>query len=197
MGRTSNARQLLLDAALNLFWERSYYSVSVDNICEAAGVKKGSFYHFFSSKAELAAEAIEFHWQENLPGIMNIFSDAKAPLDRIRDYVNKGYLHQKQLKESTGCTCGCPYFDLGAESAAMEKDISDRITKIISEIKALLAKSIRDASEQGLISSSSPDESAHWIFCLLEGALTNARIHNDPELLKDIYPAVLRLLDAK
>ena len=33
------------------------------DICEKAGVKKGSFYYFFDSKAELAAEAVEANWQ--------------------------------------------------------------------------------------------------------------------------------------
>lgn len=44
MGRTSDAKERLLAAALDLIWERSYGSVTIDAICEKAGVKKGSFY---------------------------------------------------------------------------------------------------------------------------------------------------------
>jgi TetR/AcrR family transcriptional repressor of nem operon len=59
MGRTSNARQLLLNAACDLLWEKSYHSVTVDDICARAGVRKGSLYHFFDSKSAVAVAALE------------------------------------------------------------------------------------------------------------------------------------------
>src|SRR5262249_2566506 len=54
MGRVSDARQRLMDAVCELIWAGSYGSTTIDQICEKAGVKKGSFYHFFDSKADLA-----------------------------------------------------------------------------------------------------------------------------------------------
>lgn len=52
MGRTSNAKERLLEAVIELIWTGSYGSTSVDQICERAGVKKGSFYHFFESRKQ-------------------------------------------------------------------------------------------------------------------------------------------------
>ena len=49
MGRTSNAKERLLQVAFDLIWQQSYGSVSVDHICKRANVKKGSFYYFFPS----------------------------------------------------------------------------------------------------------------------------------------------------
>ena len=54
MGRTSDANERLMDAALDLIWEESYGAVTIDDICKRADVKKGSFYYFFDSKAALA-----------------------------------------------------------------------------------------------------------------------------------------------
>jgi AcrR family transcriptional regulator len=54
-----DAKQRLLDTAIDLIWEQSYGAVSVDVICERAGTKKGSFYHFFPSKSDLTVAAIE------------------------------------------------------------------------------------------------------------------------------------------
>jgi TetR/AcrR family transcriptional repressor of nem operon len=42
MGRTSNADERLKDAALDLMWEGSYGSITIDDICQRAEVKKGS-----------------------------------------------------------------------------------------------------------------------------------------------------------
>jgi TetR/AcrR family transcriptional repressor of nem operon len=49
MGRVSDARERLLKAANELTWKQCYNAVTVDAICDAAGVKKGSFYHYFES----------------------------------------------------------------------------------------------------------------------------------------------------
>jgi len=59
MPRVSDMKERLTDAAMDLIWENSYGSTSVDAICERAGAKKGSFYYFFKSKSELAAAALD------------------------------------------------------------------------------------------------------------------------------------------
>jgi TetR/AcrR family transcriptional repressor of nem operon len=64
MGRTSDARQRLMDAAYALICEYSYGAVTIDAICERAQVKKGSFYYFFESKSDLAVTTINAWWSE-------------------------------------------------------------------------------------------------------------------------------------
>lgn len=51
MGRVSDAKEKLMDAVLELIWTGSYGSTTIDQICDKAEVKKGSFYYFFESKA--------------------------------------------------------------------------------------------------------------------------------------------------
>ena len=68
MGRTSDAKEKLLHVAFDLIWQHSYGSVSVDDICERADVKKGSFYYFFPSKSDLAvAKALTAARQKRQP----------------------------------------------------------------------------------------------------------------------------------
>src|SRR5512138_1338390 len=73
MGRTSDAKEKLLDVAFELIWDNSYGGVSVDQICERAGVNKGSFYHFFGSKADLAVAAYQEHWRQKQPEMYRLF----------------------------------------------------------------------------------------------------------------------------
>ena len=58
MGRVSDAKERLLEAAKGLIWEQSYGAVTVDAICRRAKVQKGSFYHFFDDKSELAVASL-------------------------------------------------------------------------------------------------------------------------------------------
>ena len=86
MGRTSDANERLMDAALDLIWEESYGAVTIDDICKRADVKKGSFYYFFSSKSELAIAALERMWnEESKPKMDSLFSASVDPLTALRE----------------------------------------------------------------------------------------------------------------
>ena len=62
MPRTSTARERLIDSACQLVHTRSYAATSVEDLCTAAGVQKGSFYHFFPTKHDLVLAAIDRQW---------------------------------------------------------------------------------------------------------------------------------------
>src|SRR5882757_3141217 len=83
MTRTTDTRERLLSAALDLIWSGSYGTVGVEEICARADVRKGTFYHFFPSKADLVVAAYEAHWQEVKPSYDAIFSTAVPPLERL------------------------------------------------------------------------------------------------------------------
>src|ERR1700710_1652443 len=109
MGRTSDAKERLLKAALDLIWERSYGVVTIDAICEKAGVKKGSFYYFFDSKSDLAAAALDENWLTNGKDLWDgLFSASLPPLDRIRNFMQSVYDGQAKLQAEHGRVLGCP-----------------------------------------------------------------------------------------
>lgn len=196
MARTSDARERLLSAALELIWGQSYYSVGVDAICAKAGVKKGSFYHFFSSKADLIAEAMKAHWEGYKPVMDSVFSPTVPPLQRLTDYFDKLMVFQRTRHECTGHVCGCPYFDLGAEAATMEPALVSKIAEVLDQYYRYFESAVREAHARGEIAVDDPAAAARWLFNLVEGTLTNARIHNNPELLKDLSSAAMHLLGA-
>jgi len=85
----SSARLRLLEATINALWERRYGSVSVDAICLRADVRKGSFYHFFKSKTELAVAALDHLWEtRSRPAIDEIFSPTRPPLARFERLID-------------------------------------------------------------------------------------------------------------
>ncbi|HEY1582667.1 MAG TPA: helix-turn-helix domain-containing protein, partial [Chthoniobacterales bacterium] len=83
MPRTSDVEERLTNAAMELIWENSYGATSVDAICEKAGAKKGSFYHFFESKSALAVKALQADWRRKKARMDEIFSPTVSPLDRL------------------------------------------------------------------------------------------------------------------
>src|SRR3954468_12793556 len=102
MGRVSDAKDRLLDAAVNLVWRNSFGAVSVDDICKEAGVKKGSFYHFFPGKNELVAAAFRHLWAKTRPEYDRIFSPSVPSIQRLRGFFANIRSKLKGLHEETG-----------------------------------------------------------------------------------------------
>lgn len=197
MGRVSDAKKRLMDAVSELIWSGSYGSTTIDHICEKAGVKKGSFYYFFDSKSELAAEAMEANWQARRVELDAIFSPMIPPLDRLRKYCEFSYEFQRGIKEKYGRVLGCPLFALGAEVCTQDDALRKQIEEILSYKRKYLESAIRDAHAAGLIQAPDPDAKAGMILAYYEGLLTQARIQNDVNVLRDTIHGIYAILGVK
>src|SRR3954464_13018053 len=98
MGRASDAKEKLMDAVVELIWTGSYGSTTIDQICDKAGVKKGSFYYFFDSKAELAEASICEDWEKRRVELDSVFSSTVPTLDRLTKYCGLMYQFQAEIK---------------------------------------------------------------------------------------------------
>ena len=196
MGRISNAKQQLMTAILELMGSQSYGSVTVDAVCERAGVKKGSFYYFFKSKTDLAVEALEHKWSQTRPELEVIFSPNVPPLARILGKLDHCYRRAVEDKNKQGRVLGCLYFHLGSEVCGVEPELRDKLRQILSAYNIYFETAIREGQEEGSIHVEDPKAATRCLFNLMEGTLTQARIHNDPEVIKDLRGATLNLLGA-
>lgn len=200
MGRTSDANERLMDAALDLIWEESYGAITIDDICKRADVKKGSFYYFFSSKSELAVAALERMWQEvSKPKMDAMFSPSVEPLTRIRTYLSTMYDFQAEIKQKHGKVLGCPVMSVGSETCTGDDAVivANKIRELFTRKRRYYESAIRDALAEGLIEPGDAAEKAGAVAGLIEGILTQARILNDPEVLRALPDLAMRILGAK
>jgi TetR/AcrR family transcriptional repressor of nem operon len=195
MGRTSDADERLMTAALDLMWEESYGAVTIDDICKRAEVKKGSFYYFFDSKAALAVAALEKLWRDDWKPKMDArFSPSVEPLERIRGYLENIYVSQNQVLQEAGKVLGCPVFCVGCEVSTQEVDVGAKVREIVGRKRKYLESAIRDAIADGSIEACDPMQKASALGCMVEGAVSQARIMNDIEPLRNLAAMGLDLL---
>lgn len=194
MGRVSDNRNKLMDAVLELIWTCSYGSTTIDQICDKAGVRKGSFYYYFDSKADLALAAIDAQWQTVRAELDSMFSPTVGPLQRLKSYFDFGYRFQSQMKEKYGYVLGCPLFSLGAEVCTMEHALQRKIQEILGYKLKYLETAIRDAHAAGLIHAPDPAAKARMIHAYYEGLLTEARIQNNVEVLRELATGAFAIL---
>jgi TetR/AcrR family transcriptional regulator, transcriptional repressor for nem operon len=198
MGRTSDAKERLMAAAIELIWEESYGAVTIDDICKKADVRKGSFYYFFPGKAELAVAAIEEMWKtEWKPFLDQNLSLDKEPAQRFHDYFEAIYAAQAKLAQEYGKVLGCPVCSVGNEVASDASVVSAAIREVFAKKRRYYESAIRDAIASGAMPACDPAEKATALFALINGLVTQARIMNDITLLRAIPQLGLDLLKIK
>ena len=198
MGRTSDADQRLMTAALDLMWDEGYSAVTIDEICDRADVKKGSFYYFFKSKADLAIAALEKLWTDDWkPRLDREFSPSVEPLSRLTNYLEGIYARQSEHFKKCGTVLGCPIGSVGSEVSTREHDVNAKVREIAARKQRYFESAIRDAIAEGSIEPGDAKQKAQTLLFLIQGALSEARIMNNAELLRNLPATVFQMLRAK
>ena len=197
MGRISDARERLMKAVMELIWTGSYGTTTIDQICDKSGVKKGSFYYFFESKAELALKALEEEWKYHRAELDGIFSATVPPLERLRKYCEYMYNFQAKKRAECGCVLGCPLFSIGSEVSTHEDLLQKKIQEILEYKRKYLESTIREAQAAGLVNAPDPKAKSQILFAYYQGLMTEARIQNRLEVLNDAIAGTYDLLGIK
>lgn len=177
----------LLEAAASLMWERSFQATSVDELCQRAEAKKGSFYHFFASKTDLAIAAMERSWaQINERLFKPVFSSDVGGLDQLQALVDKVHAFQMQTAEEKGEYLGCPFGNLGQEMARQDERLRQTLDKIFHEHCAYIEAALDKARQDGDIPPGNNRQRAQRILAMLEGGMLLSKVSNDPEVFRNV-----------
>ncbi len=197
MKKTCETKDKLLQVGFDLIWDSSYGSVSVDDICKRAGINKGSFYHFFPSKADLVVAAYEEHWNEKRPAMDRVFSPQVPPLERIHNFCQYVYETQKEKAERYGHVCGCPYASVGSEIATLDEKIRAKSEQLMNSGGKYIESTIADAIREGTVTVKDAASAAQRVGMLLLGMLVEARVQNDLKVLEGMESTILDYIGAK
>jgi len=197
MGRVSDAKERLMEAVTELIWTGSYDGTTIDQICERAGVKKGSFYYFFDGKSKLAEEALDREWENYWPELDSLFSASVDPLQRLQNFCDYCYRDQVELKAKHGVVLGCPLCTLGSEVSTQEQGLRKKVQEIMGQHIKYIETAIRDAHAAGLIHAPDSKAKARMLHAYYLGLLTEARITNSVEALRDGMRCTRELLGVK
>lgn len=196
---TLNSKQKLIITATELIWKESYNAVSVDEICQKAGVQKGSFYHYFPSKVDLAIETMNACMQEKKIKLDEIFSPTRPALDRFKRMVQFDIENQKEIYKELGHVCGCPFATLGSEMASQNEEVGNKVNEICNGIMMYYESALRDLVTENLIDKKTNIKNkAKEIFAFMVGQLLMARIQNDLTFLeKNLEASLLNMIGIK
>lgn len=179
-----NARNVIHDAGMKLFTQRGFHASSVQDITDAAGVPKGSFYNHFKSKEALAAEILTAYGQGNTD--RGILTDPNVPaLTRLKK-------HFAALNDYfSACTDGCLVGKFMAEVSDDMPEIRGRLIEVLKQWGEQLSSAITDGQRDGSIRKDlKAGELAAFLIDSYEGAILRTRVERKSRALKSFTDIV-------
>lgn len=191
--RSAATRTKLLDAARDVIRVRGYTATTVDDICAAAGVTKGSFFHHFPSKEQLGIAAIE-QFNEAAATIFGSapFSSMPDPRDRVLGYVDfRASILTREIAQFT-CLLGT----MVQEVYATHPDLREACDRGMSEHVADLTRDIEAAKQRYAPDAEWSAESVgYFMQSVLQGAFIFAKAKQNPRVAVESLGHLRRYLE--
>jgi TetR/AcrR family transcriptional repressor of nem operon len=182
----------LLSAALSVIRAKGYAATTVDDLCHAAGVTKGSFFHHFKSKDELAMSAAAY-FGETTEGFFTSapYHNLKDPLERLLGYLDfRAEGLRGDLPDYT-----CLFGTLVQETYATHPDIRTACDLGMSRHIEILTRDVEAAKQ--LYAPDAPWSAAsvgYFIQSVLQGAFIFAKAKQSPEVARESLAHLRRYL---
>ncbi len=177
-----DSKTKLLDSAVDVIRAKGYAATTVDDICNQAGVTKGSFFHHFKSKDELALEAVaHFGTMSDQLFAGAPYQRAADPRDRILGYIDfRGQILTGELPDYT-CLAGT----LVQETYETHPTIRAACDRIMSSHIAALTRDIEAAKKQYAPRASwTPESVGYFIQGALQGSFIYAKAKQGPDVAR-------------
>jgi TetR/AcrR family transcriptional repressor of nem operon len=185
-------RRRLVQAAADVMWRRSYAAAGVDEICRLAAAQKGSLYHFFPAKSDLAVAAIEHRWESLRRDVIDpIDQTGEAGLHRVIRLVDRIDALQRQALTDGQALNGSAVGGVGGEMAHQDDRIRAAVQRVFEEQCGYVQRWLDEAAVARQIAAGSNRVRAGQVLALIEGALLLGRVTKDPNLFTQVGAAVL------
>jgi TetR/AcrR family transcriptional regulator, transcriptional repressor for nem operon len=184
----------LLDAAMSIVRRKGYAATSVDDLCKAAGVTKGAFFHHFASKEALAVAGAEA-WTDHARA--RIFTDAPwmradDPLARLLAHIDFRLSMLDGPVEDFTCFVGTMVQETFASNDAIRMACDASMTAYAER----LAEDIQPAIDlHGVRDGVTALDLAYHIQAVLQGAFIMAKAKGDPAIARNTVTHLKRYVE--
>jgi TetR/AcrR family transcriptional repressor of nem operon len=143
-----SVRQKIVAAAAERFHALGYNACGVQEIVDAAGVPKGSFYNYFKAKELLAREVLDNYWAD--AGLEILADKSIAPLERLRRHFQHIATRYKKFGFQNGCLVPKFMHEVSDSTPLLRTDLRRQVARWT----ALIAEAIREGQSDRTISNS-------------------------------------------
>jgi TetR/AcrR family transcriptional repressor of nem operon len=170
----ANTREEIIRKGAELIHAQGFNATGLQQILQAVGIPKGSFYFYFKSKEDFGLEIIDY-FNAVIGGIFKRYLNDKKTPPMIR--LEKLFEYYEAAFQKNGSALGCPIGNLSLELAdtneRLRVHLGDVIAALIAQIELCLQEAQRDKS---LPAGLNTTDTAHLIFHGFEGAVLHMKV---------------------
>jgi TetR/AcrR family transcriptional regulator, transcriptional repressor for nem operon len=169
-----------LNAAMHVIRVKGYTATRIEDVCAEAGLTKGSFFHHFKGKEELALAAAE-HWEEVTSGLFRSapYRQLADPLDRVLAYVDfRKAILQGELADFT-CLVGTMVQEVYDTNPRLREACNRSISSHAATVEADIAEAMQ---KYGIKTEWTAQSLALYTQATLQGAFILAKAKGGPEI---------------
>lgn len=181
-----------LAQAIDVFWRQGYEATSVQDLVDATGLKRGSLYAAFGSKAGLFAAAME-RYMEGTPVRRILENAGERPVRQVlRELFDELVAHGAGDRSRRGCLITNTAIELSPHNPEVAAKIADNLHDLEDRLADLLAR----GQERGEIDSArDPRALARYLVSSIQGLRVMSKIVPERRALEDIAETTLANLD--
>jgi TetR/AcrR family transcriptional repressor of nem operon len=185
------ARGRLIEAARALVRQKGFGATSVDEVCAAAGVTKGAFFHHFATKEALGVALVE-DWTEMTAAMFaaHAYNAAPDPLDRVLAYLDLRRAILGQPIPDFSCVAGTSVQETYLSSPPIRDAAARSIGSGMDHVRAHLAEALALHPVAGVTAESL----ARQVQVAVQGGIILAKAFDDPAPAREAFDHLERYL---
>jgi AcrR family transcriptional regulator len=181
-------RDAALQAAMLLFWRKGFAATSMNDLCDAMGIRSPSLYAAFGSKEALYLEAVEHYVRTIGPPVWDKLAEGATARAGVENLLLAG---TESLPESGATPAGCMAM-LAAVSDEWPTAIADVVRKVRLNMLGMLRSRLETAVTEGeLPASTDIDRLSRFYLSVFQGMAIQARDGASPAELRGVVAAAM------
>ena len=182
MARNQGHRERLLAAATKLVLKKGLSATRIDEICAEAGVTKGSFYHHFESKEEMASALLEDFFGR-LAGALaeGGWMQIADPYDRLVGMLDRAVEVAEGPLLKRGCILGVLTVDVATLNAKVRKDLGNKFTAVVDLVSPVVQAALKNSGVRSKEARGSAVSLAKQFVAVMEGGILLGKATGNPE----------------
>jgi TetR/AcrR family transcriptional regulator, transcriptional repressor for nem operon len=182
----SDSKERLISVATELFLRRGYGAVGTAEICAAAEMNKGSFYHFFRSKSELLIASIESYVDAASSSFESVAKSKAKPEDKLRALFNIPAEANRRWRRVHGNSWGCLVGNSALELSTTDENVRLSSKAALRKLAISAEPIIAEYKALHKLTKLDTFAGAEFVIAMMQGGTLMAKVYNDPSRITEM-----------
>jgi TetR/AcrR family transcriptional repressor of nem operon len=173
------------------FRENGYHATSIDDLCKATGLLRGSLYAAFGDKRGILLAALD-HYSE--VSLMRLAGTLNAP-EPSRETLREALMYYARDSAALYRQCGCLITNMALEMLPQDTEVAERVQRVQQRMAGMLADEVMRGQSAGVFAGDLDERAVgSFLLCIVQGLRVLGKVQHDEQTLRDAVDMAMRAL---